>query len=275
MVHGGIEQVNYYVDEAGDSVLFARRGGLAVGNGGCSRYFIMGLAQVGDPMALETDCSALRKSLMSDPYFKDVPSMQPDGRKTASCFHAKDDLPEVRREVFQVLLKHDLSFSAVVRDKFGTVEIVSDFRKINPHYRYKQEQLYDDLVRRLLRDKLRGNSSYAITFARRGQSDRTKALQMALERGRQQWCEQCGIKHDPPPAVSVVTQFPHENAGLQAVDYFLWSVQRCYERKEDRFVRLLWPKVDCVWDCDSGETNGTKGMYYTKEKPLEAAGLGI
>lgn len=272
---GEMERVNYCVDEAGDSVLFARRGGLLVGKEGCSRYFILGLAQIGDLVALEADCFALREALMNDPYFKDVPSMQADERKTALCLHAKDDLPEVRREVFQVLLNHDISLSAVVRDKLRAAEIVTDFRRINPQYRYKQEQLYDDLVRRLLRDKLHSDSSYAIIFARRGQSDRTKALQDALEKGRQQWCASCGIKHDPPPDVSVMTQYPHENAGLQVVDYFLWALQRCYERKEDRFIRLLWPKVESVWDCDCGAAADPKGIYYTKEKPLEAARLGI
>ncbi|MCX6376560.1 MAG: DUF3800 domain-containing protein [Armatimonadetes bacterium] len=270
-----MEQVNYCVDEAGDSVLFARRGELTVGRPGCSRFFIMGLARIGDLTALEADCSALRETLMSDPYFRDVPSMQADERKTALCFHAKDDLPEVRREVLQVLLKHDVSFSAVVRDKVKAAEIVSDFRRINPHYAYKQEHLYDDLVRRLLRDKLHNDSSYAIIFARRGKPDRTKALQSALEKGHQQWCASCGIKHDPPPDVSVTTQYPHENAGLQAVDYFLWALQRCYERREDRFIRLVWSKVESIWDCDCGGADDPKGIYYTKEKPLEAAKLGI
>jgi hypothetical protein len=40
---------------------------------------------------------------LADPYFKGVPSMQADAKKTALFFHAKDDLPEVRREVFRVL----------------------------------------------------------------------------------------------------------------------------------------------------------------------------
>jgi hypothetical protein len=35
----------------------------------------------------------------------------------ANRFHAKDDLPEVRREVFALLRRHPLRFLAVVRDK--------------------------------------------------------------------------------------------------------------------------------------------------------------
>jgi len=64
-----------------------------------------------------------------------------------------------------------------------------------------------------------------------------------------------------------------ENAGLQAVDYFLWALQRCYEKHEDRFIELIWPKCENVWDCDS--SGDKEGMHYTKEKPLNAAMLGI
>jgi hypothetical protein len=35
--------------------------------------------------------------------------MHREARKTALFFHAKDDLPEVRREVFRLLQRHDLT----------------------------------------------------------------------------------------------------------------------------------------------------------------------
>ena len=69
--------------------------------------------------ALTGELAALRAQLLSDPYFKGVPSMLPEAKKTALFFHAKDDLPEVRREVFKVLERHDFSFYAVVRTIFG------------------------------------------------------------------------------------------------------------------------------------------------------------
>ena len=51
--------------------------------------------------------------------------MQREARKTAVAFHAKDDLPEVRREVF-ALLKNSpgLRFFAVVTDKMRVLEYV-------------------------------------------------------------------------------------------------------------------------------------------------------
>ena len=94
---------NYYVDEAGDLTLFNKRGHVIIGKPGVSRVFMVGVAYIPDPDLAYRKIKHLRAELLADPYFKDVPSMQPQGKKTALCFHAKDDLSEVRREVFKVL----------------------------------------------------------------------------------------------------------------------------------------------------------------------------
>ena len=99
---------HYFVDEAGDPVLFDSKGRILIGSEGCSRYFAVGLLDVPDPAALAADLERLRAELLADPYFKDVPSIQAEARKTALYFHAKDDLPEVRREVFKLLQRHPL-----------------------------------------------------------------------------------------------------------------------------------------------------------------------
>ena len=90
---------NYFVDEAGDANLFGAKGEVIVGRPGCSHFFILGVLDVADPAALFAQMTALRTSLLADPYFKGVPSMRPEHGKTAVAFHATDDLPEVRREV--------------------------------------------------------------------------------------------------------------------------------------------------------------------------------
>lgn len=99
-----------FVDEAGDPTLFDAKGRELPGQEGCSKFFILGALEVRDPSALAEDLNALRRRLLADPYFRGVPSMQPERRKTALAFHAKDDLPEVRREVYQLLLRHDVKF---------------------------------------------------------------------------------------------------------------------------------------------------------------------
>jgi hypothetical protein len=84
--------VHYFIDEAGDPVLFGKRK-VIVGTQS-SRYFLLGKLEVGDPVALAQALNDLRKQLLADPYFNSAPSMKPDEGKTASAFHAKDDLAE-------------------------------------------------------------------------------------------------------------------------------------------------------------------------------------
>lgn len=124
----------YFVDEAGDPVLFTRKGRINVGCPGCSKFFILGLADVRDPEAFTQDLEALRAQLLADPYFRGVPSFDPQRRRTAVQFHAKDDPPEVRREVFRLILKQEVRFSAVVKDKLKTVEYVWSRNDVDATY---------------------------------------------------------------------------------------------------------------------------------------------
>jgi hypothetical protein len=134
---------HYFVDEAGDPVLFGRRRKVVLGTEGCSRYFILGVLDVAEPSRLASQLTGLRKRLLADPYFADVASMQPEARKTALAFHAKDDLPEVRREVFRLLLRSDVRFFACVRDKMRVLEYVREREAHDAGYRYGSNELYD------------------------------------------------------------------------------------------------------------------------------------
>jgi hypothetical protein len=259
-----IERKHYFVDEAGDPTLFGARGKVLVGSEGCSRFFILGLADVEDPPALVADLTRLRARLIADLYFKDVPSMQPKQRKTALLFHAKDDLPEVRREVFALLQRHAIRFSAIVRDKLAILAYVRRRNDADPAYRYRPNELYDFMVRRLFRERLHKHSAYRVCFAKRGQADRTEALTQSLDVARRRFIKTQGASVEV--AIEVVP------ASLQAVDYFLWAVQRTFEKHEDRFLRLLWPQCSLVVDADDIREKAY-GRYYTQQRPLTAAAL--
>jgi hypothetical protein len=56
------------------------------------------------------------------------------------------------------------------------------------------------------------------------------------------------------------------------VDYYHWALQRFYERSEERFLDLIWPQVSEIHDLDRLE-NGRRGVFYTKQKPLNLAAL--
>ena len=259
---------HYFVDEAGDPTLFNRKKRIVVGTEGCSSYFILGLLDIADPEAVDRDLAALRARLLADQYFKKVPSMQPAARKTAGGFHAKDDVPEVRREVYTLLMQRTMRFFAVVRDKREVLAYVHQRNEQNTEYRYSPNELYDALVRRMFRDRLHKDDGYRIRFAKRGASDRTAALRSALETARQNFRRKWGIESDAP--IEVIATKPTASAGLQAADYFLWALQRVYERGEDRYLEFIWPSVSLVHDVDDTR-RARHGVYYTQRNPLTAA----
>lgn len=255
---------HYFVDEAGDPNLFNRRKAVVVGQDGSSRYFCLGVLDVPDPEALAQDLESLRRSILADPYFAGVPSLDPARGKTAVAFHAKDDLAEVRKQVFDVLLRHPVKFYAVVRDKHV---VVGEVRRRNARdrcYRYSPNTLYDSIVSRLFKDRLHKGEAFRVCFAERGSSDRTEALQKALQAARNNFAAKWGIATTSP--IEVVASQPSQSICLQAVDYFLWALQRRFERGESRFLDLLWSKVGLVVSADSGLA--TYGSYYTKANPI-------
>jgi hypothetical protein len=56
------------------------------------------------------------------------------------------------------------------------------------------------------------------------------------------------------------------------VDYYLWAVQRAFERGEDRYVEFLAPSISLVHDVDDTRWR-QYGEYYDKRRPLNKAAL--
>jgi hypothetical protein len=261
---------SYFVDEAGDGTLFSKKGGVIIGQEGCSRYFILGVLDVADQEALASELTILRQQLLADPYFKKVPSMQPEAKKTHFAFHAKDDVPEVRREVFAVIRKFDLRFLAVVRNKHKVLEYVRQRNSQDSTYHYHLNELYDYMVRVLFKNLLHKDDSYEIYFSKRWKQDRTEALQKALESAQQRFDQQYGVCS--MATFSVHPKTPKESGGLQVVDYFLWALQRFYELKEDRYLEFVWPSIRLIHDLDDTRKTGA-GIFYTQKRPLTLAVL--
>lgn len=266
----GKSACHYFVDEAGDGNLFDKKGRVIIGKEGCSRFFILGFLEIAEPEALSKDLEGLRARLLADPYFKDVPSMQPEAKKTALSFHAKDDIPEVRREVFAALSQHDVKFLAAIRDKRKLLEYVRQRNDVDTAYHYNPNELYDYMARCLFGGRLHKHPEYRLFFSRRGKADRTAALREALDKSRQRFAEKRSIVTSAEVHIDAAT--PITCVALQAVDYFLWALQRLYEKHEDRYVQFLWPKFSLVRDLDDTRL-ASYGVYYTKKKPLISAAL--
>jgi Protein of unknown function (DUF3800) len=258
------ETRHFFVDEAGDLTLFDRRGRIIVGREGVSKTFMVGVAYLPDPEGAKRTLDALRAELLADPYFKDVPSIQPTARKTAICFHAKDDLPEVRREVFRVLPTLDPKVQVAIRRKS---EMAAEARFAWRKWKHKPsaDDQYDDLVKRLFKNLLHKGDENHIAFSRRGKSDRQDALQATIARAKANFEAKWRKPSDRP--TRIVSASPSESAGLQVIDYYLWALQRTYERGEDRFFELLRPDYRLIMDLDD-DRNKPYGEWYSDKNPL-------
>ncbi|MCA3004197.1 MAG: hypothetical protein LW650_09905 [Planctomycetaceae bacterium] len=254
----------HFVDEAGDPTIFNARGAVLVGSPGVSHTFMVGVAHLPDPVGARVILDDLRQGLLADPYFKGVPSMRPEAGRTALCFHAKDDLPEVRREVFRVLASLNASVRVAFRRKASLVPAARTDRSVDA--RRVAARLYDELVERVFVGSIESAGTHEICFARRGKSDRQEALSEALSRA---------LGHGPAGRWTMRSSVPSADAGLQVVDYFLWAVQRLIERDEDRYFGLIASQVRLVWDLDDcrsdpgGRRYGPGDMLTVeKKKPL-------
>lgn len=264
------EQVprHYYVDESGDGVIFDSRGRVLIGAGKVQDYFILGMTEFDDLAALESDLCQLRTDLLADPYFKGVPSMQPDDQKTAVCFHAKDDLPEVRREVFKLLLKHEFHFFGIVRTMTAVHLRVVEKNRRDPTYRYTPSELYDSAVRRIFDKKLHTQPAYKVIFASRGKA-RTRSLREHLLHAQTNSRKAPGTYANA--SLEALAMPSKDSIGLQVTDYCLWAVQRLFGRYEDRYLSLIWPKVALLVDADD-VSEKPYGTYHThKRPPLDVA----
>ena len=282
-----IEEVQrLFVDEAGDPSMFTKRGFPIVDTPGCSRFFMLGKLEVEDSERLAVAMTDLRNGLIADPYFAGVESFRPERKKTALKFHAKDDLPEVRYLVFRLLREFGsaLRFHAVVCDKASIIKVEKEKRERDAAYRYAPNALYDSLVRSLFNKLHRFADRYDLCVAKRGNKDRNQAITLALAHAERDFESNYGFSRGGIERWTVNISNPETSVCLQAVDYYLWAIQRFYETRydpstgariidkdsgqalrEDRFVNMLWPQIGEIHDLHFGPEYGT---FYTALKPI-------
>lgn len=161
----------YFVDEAGDLTLFNRKGKILLGQEGCSKYFMLGVALIQNPHEARMEISNLREKILSDPYLENIPSVH---KKTNLSFHAKDDCPEVRRDVYSLINSLDVKVYCIVRRKLSILQTVQDMNRSDKTWRYNQNKIYDSCAKQIFKDRLHLAKENHITFARRGITIETK-----------------------------------------------------------------------------------------------------
>ncbi|MBK8553335.1 MAG: DUF3800 domain-containing protein [Ignavibacteria bacterium] len=256
---------HYFVDEAGDLTLFDKKGRIIVGKEGSSNLFMVGSASVSNPSEASVRLNNLRSQLLSDPYFKDVPSMQSKYNKTAICFHAKDDLPEVRREVFKLLPQLGVKIYVDIKRKTDLAVFAQNYFRFHKA-KLRDNELYDYMIKVLFRNNLHKADENYICFSRRGKSDRTQALANAIKNAQLEFETFRNKKSDKQ--INIISKYPSEEPCLQIIDYYLWALQRLFEKGEDRFFNLLKNDFRIIRDLDD-KRKGNLGAIYYDRNPLE------
>jgi len=269
-----------FIDEAGTPDIFGRDGEPNVQTGLTSRYFMLGKLEVEDPPDLAHKLNALRTELLVNPYFAGVESFKPERKKTALYFHAKDDLPEVRLNVFNLLRSEGerLRFHAVVCDKAVIVKDVLRRNAARDGYRYQENDLYDRLMQGLFKGFHTLADHYNVCIARRGSRDRTVAFRTAIENADKDFERSFGFRRGTSQDWTIRVSSPEQDVCLQAADYFLWALQRFYEPRtntqtgeiirEDRYLKSVWPQVGEIHDLHHSTGHGT---LFNHNHPLTIA----
>lgn len=252
----------YFVDEAGDLTLFSKRGKVIVGSEGCSKYFILGVAQIENLHNTRVDINRLRSDILRDRYLTGIPSVL---SKTKKSFHAKNDCPEVRREFFGLVKQLDVKVYCIVRRKRQILAEVLENNQRFHGWRYNQDSIYDSCVERLFKDRLHSVKVNQVTFSRRGKSKRNKTLLGVLDKAVSNF--EKTYQKSVKASHKVASNFPSEEPCLQIIDYFLWALQRLYERYEDRYFNYVKEKFVRVIDLDDKRFNDY-GVYYNKQNEL-------
>jgi hypothetical protein len=242
----------YFVDEAGDSTFFDRRGNCIVGEEGCSPILVLGFIQVLYPEQIRRTLAQLQAEIAADTYLAPIPSI----KKTLRAFHAKDDCPEVRHALFRALSKLDFRAQFVVARKSERI-----FRN---RFGCSQNRFYDELVGRLFENVLHRHAYNHVYFARRGSRRRQAPLEEAIQSGIRRFEEKWNTR--VKSEVTVDCQSPVGESCLQVIDYLNWAVQRAYIRREMRYYQAIADKVDLL--VDIYDTKKYPKTFYTNKNPF-------
>jgi hypothetical protein len=267
-----------FLDEAGDTSFYGKGKKSIIGSNGVSSCFIIGMVKFKQPLAdIRKSVADLQNKVANNPFF-DVISIRKKKETTGYYFHATDDLPEVRKLVFDFIKALDCSFEAVVARK--TVE------RYETKHKGKEQYFYADLLSHLLKNKLRKEDKLVLHIAERGKSTKNHNLDLALEKAKERLAQTTNLKNSmnteewrntdhitrkdiASNVVFNVTQ-PLQEPLLNVADYFCWAVQNVFEKGETRFYNYLKEKISLVVDIYDEEKYENWKNYYGPKNPLTA-----
>ncbi len=253
---------HWFLDEAGDTTFFGKGKVNLIGTGGVSNSFILGAVIFNSDLnVLRKDIRALQKQIETDAYFSKIHSINKKKITGGFYFHGSDDIPEVRKLFFEFIKKTDCKFEAVVGRKIPEL--------YEKKHNAKGNEFYADLLSHLLKDKFYAQQRLVLNLVHRKNSTENTYLEKALTKATTRFRKD-NPKHAVQTKIVFNVQTQQKEPLLNIADYFCWTIQRVFEKGEDRFYDYIKEKIEWVVDLyDLANHTGNK-HYYTKKNPLTA-----
>lgn len=260
MGHNKLMDYHRFLDEAGDTTFYGKGKKNIIGENGVSKVFILGMVKVKDPLdEVRYKINALQDKIADDEFYH-VPSVLKKINKTGYYLHATDDLPEIRKEMFDLMKTINCSFEAVVGRK--------DIERYETKHKGKEEYFYADLLSHLLKNKLSKHDKLVMHISERGKSTKNHNLELAFLKAKQRFVKINGSKESRTKVVFNVN-YPTKDPLLNLADYFCWTIQRIFERGEIRYYNFIKEQVKLVIDLYETENyKDWKNYYDNRKNPL-------
>lgn len=252
----------FYVDESGDLTFFVKNKPARLDGQTCSKTFMIGAVRIkSDIKEVENAFNNLRQTLINDPFVQKIPS----SRRLNKMFHAKDDADIVRREVFKLIKTFDFSVLVIVRRKSAILEqVVKLYQTTGVKTRINEKDIYNVLVSRLFKPLLHKNDC-KIYFSQRGKTFNDNSLRAAINTAKKNFYISNHIEN--AHNIEIHSSHPEEHIGLQIIDYYLWALNRLYEKNDDSYFNLLKDDYKLIIDVDDTRKHPF-GEHYNSSHPI-------
>lgn len=248
-----------FLDEAGDTTFYGKGKKNIIGTNGVSNTFILGMVKIKDPLdEVREKINALQEKISKEEYYH-VPSVLKKINKNGYYLHATDDLPEVRKEMFDLIKTINCSFEAVVGRK--------NIERYETKHKGREEYFYADLLSHLLKNKLLRHKKLVMHISERGKSTKNHNLELAFLKAKQRFSKNNNKEMKTNIVFNV--NYPTKDPLLNLADYFCWTIQRVFERGEVRYYNFLKEQIKLVIDLyDTKKYGNCKNYYDNKKNPL-------
>ncbi len=256
-----LHKYHRFLDEAGDTTFFGKGNLSVIGKEGVSKMFAIGMVKFDEPLnEVREKIVTFQNKIETHPLYKNIPSVRKRVENGGFFFHAKDDLPELKKDFFDFIKTIDCSIQIIVAKKDVT-------RFVHKH-NAKDAEFYADILSHLIKDKFKKYNRLVLNIAKRDSSTKTNNLKTALEKARGRFDKKANNKANEMADI-LFNVVPFTQEPLLAVsDYLCWAVQRVFEKGETRYYDYMVDKISLVVDLYDKDSYKKGGNYYTPKKPL-------